>query len=394
MTRMRWIRSAFLTGTLAAALPLGGSAQSLFTSEGLGLMVDPVDARVRALGGVGPGLFGGTLVQGDPGAMADLILPTISASFQPTWGTFDRNGESGDLQGTRFPVMAIAYPTQSAGVFSLSYGGVLDQRFAGERNDLFEIGGDSVEGVDRFESRGGVAQARLGWAYRVHERAGVGVELGQYTGLLTRTFTRTFDSTAVGSGLTSFADQEAWTYSGTSVTLGATVDPVPIVRVGASVTFGGTLKATPDEGTSGGVEEFALPTEFRIGASAALTSRLMATAGLRVGDWTGIDDQLESEGVTGSATTFGAGLEWGGPTMLGRTWPLRLGYRRANLPFGPADSDPVESVFTTGFALNLAQVEEFPLAGIDVAFERGSRSAGSLDESFWRGTVTLRVSGR
>lgn len=382
---------------LATALTCVGSplaGQSLFSAEGLGTPVAPMDARARALGAIGPGLFASGLIHGDPSSTSQLALPTITATFQPTWGDFVRDGESGTLRGTRFPIMGLSYPFGRFGVVSASFGSVLDQRWQAERTDMFEIGGETVEGVDRFVSSGGVAQGRLGWAYRPHEKVGVGAEIGQYTGFLEQTFTRSFDSASVGSDAATFVEQDEWTYSGTSLSLGVTIDPIPSVRVAGSVTFGGTLNAEPGEETEGPTREFSMPTEIRLGASAALTSRLMATAGFQTGDWTGTNPEFESAGVSSGGTVVGAGLEWGGPRAIGRTWPLRLGYRRAELPFGPAGSDPVESSMSAGFSINLAQVDEFPLAGIDLAFERGSRSGGPLDENFTRATVTLRVSGR
>ena len=91
---------------------------------------------------------------------------------------------------------------------------------------------------------------------------------------------------------------------------------------------------------------------------------------------------MEASGVTGNARTIGAGLEWGGPSALGRTWPFRIGYRRANLPFGPADSDPVESAFSAGIGINLAQVDEFPLASIDcLSLQRMNDAIGKASET-------------
>lgn len=384
---------ALVVGALMVA-PVAGQAQSLFSAQGLGLPVDPMDARARALGSVGPGLFASGLVHGDPSATSQLVLPTITATFQPTWGDYEREGQTGTLQGTRFPLVGLSYPFGSYGVLSASYGSVLDQRWQAERNGTFQIGGEDVPAVDRFVSTGGVAQARIGWAYRPHSKVGVGAEFGQYTGLVNETFTRSFDSASVGADAATFLEEDEWTYSGTNVALGVTFDPIPIVRVAASLTFGGTLKAEPSDSTGGVARDYSLPTELRLGASAALTTRLMATAGIRIGDWTGIDPGLEASGISQGSKTIGVGLEWGGPSALGRTWPVRLGYRRADLPFGPANSDPVESTLSAGLGINLAQIDEFPLAGIDVAFERGTRSGGVLDENFTRATVTLRVSGR
>lgn len=60
--------------TLAVGLSLLGgvplAAQSLFGSSGLGLPLEAVDARARALGNLGLGLSGGALLPGDPAAAA------------------------------------------------------------------------------------------------------------------------------------------------------------------------------------------------------------------------------------------------------------------------------------------------------------------------------------
>jgi hypothetical protein len=63
------------------------------------------------------------------------------------------------------------------------------------------------------------------------------------------------------------------------------------------------------------------------------------------------------------------------------------------LPFRFRDEDPVEKVFSGGIGLNITQVEQLVLAGVDLAVERGSRDAGTLSESFWRATLTFRVAG-
>ena len=162
--RWAWLIAA----TVVMAEPGAVQAQSLFGGGGLGIPVEALDARARGLGGVGPGLFGATLTQSDPAGLAGVQLPMITVTMQPTWGEFDSDVSSGDLKGTRFPMLGVAYPFGTAGVFSVSYGGFLDQRWAAERPGSFLIGGETVPGTDRFESSEwrDLAGAPLLWSAR------------------------------------------------------------------------------------------------------------------------------------------------------------------------------------------------------------------------------------
>jgi len=251
-----------------------------------------------------------------------------------------------------------------------------------------------VAGPDRFQSEGGIAQVHFGFARRLGDKVGAGVSVGRFTGRVDRSFTRTFDSTSTAADVATFEDTGTWTYGGGHVTVGAVFDPIPQIRVGGSFGWAGTLDAKPADGTDGGTLSFDLPSEIRLGASGALTRRLMLTAGLRLADWSGVDPVLDTTSASGQTISVGAGLEWGGPDFLGRTMPIRLGYRRTELPFGTGGSDPVESSVALGIGLHLAQIDEFPLAALDFTMERGTRSGAPLEERFLRATLTLKVSGR
>lgn len=368
-------------------------AQSIFGAAGLGLRVDALDARLMAMGSVGPGAPGNSLVPDSPAAAAGFRLPTITATMQPSWGSFEDGAGGGDIQGVRFPVLAVAYPTGQV-VVTASYGSFLDQRWAAERVTGFQIGGETLEATDRFESRGGVSTFRVGLARPVGERAAVGVSVGRHTGRVTRAFGRAFDSLAVGVDVASFSDAAEWGYSGTVVSLGARLDPNPVFRVGAALTWNGTLTAeSRDEDGSRGDTEFDLPVELRVGASARLTPALSLTAGLSLADWSDADGGVESITTRGRTLGFSGGLESTGVRFAGRRLPVRLGYRRSELPYQASGVDAVESAFSAGLGLRLAELDEIILAGLDLALERGSRTAGTLDETFWRMTLSLRVSG-
>ncbi|MGD2047309.1 MAG: hypothetical protein PVH96_13930, partial [Gemmatimonadota bacterium] len=87
------------------------------------------------------------------------------------------------------------------------------------------------------------------------------------------------------------------------------------------------------------------------------------------------------------------GLELTQARLLGRSAPIRLGFRHTDLPFSPAGESASERIFAGGLGLVLNQANELILAGVDVGVERGRRTAGSLVENFWRGTVSLRLAG-
>ena len=63
-----------MLGAALVAAPSQLEAQSLVARAGLGLPVEPLDARSRAMGGAGIGLSGAYLLATDPAAAAGLVL--------------------------------------------------------------------------------------------------------------------------------------------------------------------------------------------------------------------------------------------------------------------------------------------------------------------------------
>lgn len=371
-----------------ALLPVRAEGQSLLSSSGLGLPMNAVDARSRALGGPGMALFGSAILPTDPASAADLVAPELTFSLQHSWVDLQGPAEP-DAAGPRFPVLGVAYPVQDLGVFTLTFSGVFDQRWNVESQGQVEFQDEVVGVTDRFVSDGGVSAVRFGYARRVTPTVALGVTAGRYAGDLRRTFVRTFDSLLAGSTIPRFVRGGLWSYRGTTVTAGAQADVGSFLRVSGSLNWSGELEAEPSPDTEGPAETFSVPVEYRVGASAALTPALSFTAGMQYADWAGTGDaDLGGRAVLG----LGGGIEIDGFTLLGRPMPVRLGYRSTELPFAFDGEEPTESVWSAGFGLGLAQ-GEVSRAGVDVSVETGDRSAGSLSESFWRATVSVRVAG-
>lgn len=394
-------RRALFAATAIAALVAASAAtpvaaQSLLAAGGLGVPVDPVDARGRALGAVGPGMFGTAVIPGDPAASLDLTVPTATFSLQGSWLSIeDLSGATSDDQGSRMSAVGIAYPVRGWGVASVTYGGVLDQRWILRRDQSLPLdaGGADVNVTDHFVSDGGVSAARLGFARRLTPKVGVGAAVGVLTGSLARTYTRSFDTLTAVVPLKPFQSGGRWSYSGVTGTLGAVFDLARIVRAAATVTVSGKLEADSISG-SAVAKEYDMPIELRAGISGTLAPGLTAMVSGSYADWSSTGDAFSpSTSVAGKATGIGAGIELDRGTLFGRPLPLRAGWHRVELPFGFDGEQGRESAFVGGAGMYLVRAGSIPLAAIDLSVEKGSRTAGSFTEDFWRSTVSVRVAG-
>lgn len=387
---------AFLVGLVAASLarPAPAPAQSILGAGGLGFPVEPVGARARGMGSLGVGLFGSELLPGDPAVSRDLLVPMVTATFQPTWSTYTFQGPEQDLSTSRFPLVGVAYPvTALGGMATLTFASFLDQTWRVETERTVQFGTETVPVTDEFSSEGGMSALRLGWAQGVLETLDVAVSVGTYLGDVRRDFTRSFGTEAADVPIDPFREAGKWRYTGPTVVVGATWDVSDLLRVAGSLNWSGHVSAKAVEGTEAPSRDIDIPTEYRVGASASLVPQLAVNAGFSYADWSQTSGDLVGSRTAGAVWSAGGGVEWEGPTLLGRDVPLRVGYRRSGLPFRFDGGDPTESNFAAGVGLNLLQVENLPLAVVDVAYERGSREAGSLSEDFERVTVTVRVAG-
>jgi len=209
-------------------------------------------------------------------------------------------------------------------------------------------------------------------------------------GSVTRAFFRIIDVEDLFD-MAPFSTGGEWQYSGLTASLGFQWDPVQALRLGGTVSWSGDLEAKPTELTDGDPVSFDLPTEFRFGASGILTPRLAMSVGFSFADWKSSNELLGPESVAGSVWSYGGGLEWAGPRLGVRNFPIRIGIRKSDLPFTFEGEKPKENVLSGGIGLNLMPPQSGLVGAVDLALEKGTRDAGSLSESFWRATVTFRV---
>ena len=392
---MRYVRLALC---MTIGFPVGAAGQSILSTAGLGVHSEPLDAIQRALGGVGVGGSTATVLPYDPTASLDLLAPTVTFSLQPTWGSYSLESEEGSFRGTRFPILGFAYPIGIESVLTVSAGSLFDQRWSAATERTLDAFGEPVPVTDRVESDGGLSTVRVGFARRLSSTLAMGASVGLYRGhvdrSLNREFNRELDSLEVVTPILPFAEAGRWTYSGPVASVSASWDPVPAVQLGTALSWSGTLRSEPVGSTGGGTIKATPPLEVRLGATAILSSSLSVTAGLGRADWSDLGDPLFDALAVGTTTTVGGGVQWRAGSVWAGDLPLRFGYRRSELPFLFRGEKVTENVISGGFSVVMAQALDIPLATFDAAFEWGSRSAGGLDESFRRLTLTVRVGGR
>lgn len=375
-----------------AVLPGAAQAQSLVGVRGLGVVGGMTDARTSALGNLGIGLAGTEVSAADPTAGKDLAVPTISLTMQPVWGEFELESESGEVTATRFPLIGFVFPVVAArGAVTAAFSGQLDQRWSGEVPRDVDLGEGGVQVSDRFEADGGISIVRAGWVQRIGANAAAGMSLGAYLGRLNQTFQRSLDTTAVDGSAQRFVQEGAWQYGGAVLSLGASLAPHRLVHLAGAVEWSGTLTASPKEGTDGGPRAYSIPLRVSAGATGRLTPRLAFNASVAFQDWSAAAGFAQGTTTTGKFS-YGAGVEATLAQGASRSVPLRAGYRRLAQPFRFEDANAVETAWSLGLGLNLAETQGQRLGWVDVGIERGTRSSAPLVERYWRATVSLGIS--
>ncbi|MFP4622540.1 MAG: hypothetical protein ACLFRX_00015 [Gemmatimonadota bacterium] len=404
MTGARTSRILMLVAGLLAVGPAAGptAAQSITSIRGLGYPLVPVDARTEVLGGLGVGLQGLAAPLTNPAAAAGVLrrgaVVSLAALEQEA-----ALGDATDAMGTtRFPLIRILFPVGDV-VLTAGYGGYLDQSWAVSREGEQLTGGDLISYRDLIRSTGGIGQFQVGAAAPVGSRLAVGAAVGLHTGSRRLDQQRLFDSTAFGR-LEPFTDSRTVHYSAPMAQLGAQWDPLEILRVGASVTWAGTLTADSARG-SAVTTEYELPLQVAGGASAYLAPTLLATVSGRWSGWSTTGDIIglggDGAGRSAGRDTWevGGGLELDNPdSRAERSYPLRLGFQYRELPFTFVSEAPTEWFVGAGAGMRLGPSAENPLARVDLTVQRGERSTpggelGELTESAWRFSLSLSIFG-
>jgi hypothetical protein len=395
----RLLQSTVLAGVMTLGLAGAAAAQSITSARGPGYPMLATDARTAILGGIGLGLHGFSAPLINPAAHAHATRRGAVVALEAIERNVQMDGAEDEIGTTRFPLIALVFPMRRV-VLSAGYGGYLDQSWGLTREGETTVGEEAVGFTDLMRSEGGVGQFQVGAAVPIGPHLGVGVSAGLLMGSQRVAYNRIFEGV-----LDPFTETLSWRYSAPMAQAGVRWEPIDIVRVGASVTWAGTLVGDPVDGRAER-RELDLPLQVAGGASGILVPGLLAAVSGRWSGWSVTNH--EAIGLPGevpgreSRDTWevGGGLEWAPLRPAARrTYPLRVGFQYRQLPFPFGQEAPTEWFAGAGAGLRVGPDPRNPLAALDLAVQRGTRTAagddlmGELTERMWRFSLSLSLFG-
>ncbi len=350
---------------IATAAVLGGAraamAQGSLAGQGFGY--PPGQLSTRALG------TGGGLAEFDP---VSPINPASLTSYGRTAFAFQYDPEFRTTQvGTatahntiaRFPVVSLGVPFHQRYTLGISASTLLDRSFTTQYPTTTVIGGQSVLANETVESRGSIADLRLGVGAFVTRWLRVGAAVHRFTGENRLVSGRRFvDTTQFGS----VSDSSTLSFTGSAISIGAEVVPIRGFSIAGSARRGGSLRT---ERGDTAVRSANAPNRYGVGLRVdRITGATFAASYART-DWSSMRG-LGSSLDTRNADELMGGVEAVGPSVGSAPLILRLGARRRTLPFAIDSAQIRETAFTGGLGL--------PLAGgralADLALQRASRT--------------------
>lgn len=383
-------RVARLSCAAVALVVAPAWAQVPVTAVGLGYPVAPIDARAAALGSTGIGLLYGTYSLRNPADLSEHRRPGFGLALLAEGVDIKGGTVPIDTGRERFTVIRAVVPFGDW-TASLGFGGELDQDWNARFTDTLVLSRGRVPFEEVREHDGGMSAIDVSLARRLGPLS-VGVTAQRLNGSLRQTFIRRFDAPLEGApALTNAGGSRRLKYSAWRIKTGASLSVADRFLVSGAVGFTGDLTAEPQDSTRASLL-FDLPTTIELGASVLVVESIILTAG---GGWAGWSS-LESldafqEGLRTYDTKWGGvGLEFRSARLLGFDMPLRVGARRAELPFSFGDSPLGETAFSAGAGF----VFRGGVAEVDLAFELGNRgnfAQDGLEESFRRLTVSFTL---
>lgn len=371
-----------LFGLLAAASLPAQSSQ--FGVRGLGLVQRPIS--VRATGTAGAFALFDAESALNPASIGQVSF--LSANFQTVqgWRRSENPAGTATARDNRYPGVFVAGPIGGTPLsLSLSASGFTDRNFVLGSRDTLILRGVPVEAIDTLSSQGGLSDLRAAVAWRQSRTVHWGFGLHLITGSNRIESRRSFaDSTYANAS-------ERFTYS----FLGFGASAGVMVRVTPSVTLAGMVR-TDDrlrmERDSTAIGSTNLPITLSGGARFQVGDRLMLAGSALYRNWSVANDDLVEQGGIGSvnSTELSAGIEYLTDPRRVFHRPIRLGVRRATLPFPLRLGDK-----TTETSISLGTAFRFmsDRAGFDVAVQRVWRKGGTgFDETAT--LLTLGVSVR
>jgi long-subunit fatty acid transport protein len=363
---------------------------SQFGIRALGYPNQPYSARARAMGGANA-LFDPESAL-NPASLAYLNEMTAAFTVMSDRRVVTTPAGEGNVKSMRFPLFSINGPLKSQPfTFGVSASTYFARDFSVAYQDTVDIRGTPTPTVDTLTAQGGLTDIRGTVVWRVNPRFALGLGIHGYTGVNRIDRARHFQDT----GYVAIHESSEVSAAGSGFDIGIIKTLGKALTIGAVLRSDGEVRVRRDS-----LSQTTYPVDLPY--SAAFGAQFRASRHLRLASqvvwrgWGSTNDELIAVGGTGSRDTWEAGLgaefipSLDHPNKL----PLRIGVRRASMPFPLQTGEmPTETnlSFGTGFLFGKER------GGADVTVERVWRAeANNFEERAWLLTVTatLRPNGR
>ncbi len=381
---MRRALLPWLGFSLIVAAPLAAQS-SQFGVRGLGLPGRGLSAASLGTEGA-DGLFDPRSSR-NPAALGLLHAPSLVFTSLQGWQTSENPGGSGSTRAQRFPLVMVGGPIPKTPVgIALSY-----SSYALRDYTIVSEGTDSPRGVpvgvtDSLGSIGGVNDLRLALSWSPNPRISIGAGAHLLTGS-----NRVFANRAwADTNYRPVRQSAELTYAGFGLSAGVVLQPTSRLLIAGTIRHDGSLDVQRDSAASGSID---LPWTLAGAARFLVTNRLAISGQVNTSNWSVANDGITTFGGIGARNTVdvSAGLEWIRNVRHPERLPLRVGIRRAELPFLITQgSQPRELGIAIGTAVRFAG----DLGGLDLTLERVRRTQGSdYTESGWQLAVGVSLRG-
>lgn len=351
---------------LAAAGPLAAQS-SQFGVRGLGLPLRPLSVRGVATGG-SLGMFDAESSL-NPASIG--LVSVVTANFQTVqnWRRSESPFGSYTARDNRYPGVIVSGPVGGTRLaIAVSMSGYADRNYSLTNSDTLTLRGQQVATYDTLTSHGGLSDLRAAVAWRQSATVQWGLGFHLLTGSNRLDSRRYFSDTLyVGA-----RERSTISYLGFGVSAGGMARLGRRVTLSGMVRFDNSLKVDRDTFDLGRTD---LPVTLGGGLRVQASDRLLLAASGLWKNWSVADADLVRQGGIGAANTteFNAGLEYLPDPRRPYRRPIRVGFRRAQLPFA---LERGTAVHETGVSLGTAVRFVNDRAGFDFALERVWRKAG------------------
>jgi hypothetical protein len=356
-----------------ATLPAGLAAQGSLGTQGYGYPTGQLSTRALGAGGS----FGefDPASPLNPAAVSYFRRATLSAQYDPEFRRTTTGGVNQSTTIARFPVITAGFPVRDRVALSVSASTYLDRSFVTTYETTSRIGDETVTARQSIESRGSIADLRLGAGLVATRWLRVGVAGHVLTGENRLVSGRQFADTGQ---FASVSDSTTLDYGGAAVSGGVEVTPVKWLTLAGSLRRGLDLRVQRNDST---LREGSAPNRLGVGVRLdAVTGASFAASYART-EWSRMRGLGGTSFEVRDAPEFAIGVEAVGPRLGSTPTLFRLGGRDRTLPFGVGAADVKERSYAGGVGLPFGGGRAFADLGLQYAGRRLEGSAGAAGGS-------------